>query len=330
MDDLLRVFANALQGAIGPNAAAFAIAAVGLNLHFGFTGLLNFGHIAFMAVGAYTMAILIDSGLSLWLAIPAGMLAAVVLGLILGAATLRLRADYLAITTIAVGEIIRIMIRSRALGDVTGGVFGLRGLSGEFFALNPFSEGSYGVWRLMFSHRQAWVMVVGWSVALLCTLLVWALMRAPWGRVIKAIREDEDAARALGKNAFLLKVQSLCIGGAIGALAGMLLALERSAVDPNAYLPQQTFFVWTVMILGGAATIKGAMAGAVMFWFIVLFAEGILLEGIRNGIIPEWLLTSQQMFAVRFVIVGAMLIGMMVWRPQGIFGKREEVMIGAR
>ena len=328
--DVIRVFADAIQGALGPNAAAFAIAAVGLNLHFGYTGLLNFGHIAFMALGAYTMAILVDSGISLWLAIPAGMASAVVLGLLLGAATLRLRADYLAITTIAVGEIIRIMIRSRALEDVTGGVFGLRGLSGDFFALNPFSTGSYGVWLITFSERQLWVMVVGWSVALLCTLLVWALMRAPWGRVIKAIREDEDAARALGKNAFLLKVQSLCIGGAIGALAGMLLALEASAVDPNAYLPQQTFFVWTVMILGGAATIKGAMAGAVVFWFVVLFAEGILREGIREGVIPEWLLTSQQFAAVRFVIVGLMLIALMIWRPQGMFGKREEVMIGAR
>lgn len=328
--DIIRVFSDALQGALGPNAAAFAIAAVGLNLHFGFTGLLNFGHIAFMALGAYTMAILVDSGISLWLAIPAGMVTAVVLGLILGAATLRLRADYLAITTIAVGEIIRIMIRSRALEDVTGGVFGLRGISGDFFALNPFSPGTYGIWQITFSERQLWVMTVGWTVALFCTLLVWALMRAPWGRVIKAIREDEDAARALGKNAFLLKVQSLCIGGAIGALAGMLLALEASAVDPNAYLPQQTFFVWTVMILGGAATIKGAMAGAVVFWFVVLFAEGILREGIREGAIPEWLLTSQQFAAVRFVIVGLMLIALMIWRPQGMFGKREEVMIGAR
>lgn len=328
--DILQVFVDALRGALGPTAAAFAIAAVGLNLHFGFTGLLNFGHIAFMALGAYTMAILVDSGVTLWLAIPAGMLAAVVLGLFLGGTTLRLRADFLAITTIAVGEIIRISIRSRALEDVTGGVFGLRGISGEFFDLNPFSRGEYGIWRIVFSERQIWVMVVGWSVALLCTLLVWALMRAPWGRVIKAIREDEDAARALGKNAFLLKVQSLCIGGAIGALAGMLLAIEASAVDPNAYLPQQTFFVWTVMILGGAATIWGAMSGAVVFWFVVLFAEGLLREGIREGVIPEWLLTSQQFAAVRFVIVGLMLMTLMIWRPQGMFGKREEVMIGAR
>ncbi len=330
MDDLIRVFADALRGALGPDAAAFAIAAVGLNLHFGFTGLLNFGHVAFMAVGAYTMAIVVDAGLPLWVGVPAGMLAAVVLGLLLGGTTLRLRADYLAITTIAVGEIIRIMIRSRALEDVTGGVFGIQGVAADFFALNPFSPGNYGIWRVTFSERQLWVMVVGWTIALLCTLLVWALMRAPWGRVIKAIHEDEDAARALGKNAILLKAQSLCIGGAIGALAGMLLALERSAVDPNQYLPQQTFFVWTVMILGGAATIKGAMAGAVMFWFIILFAEGLLREGISQGIIPDWLLTSQQMFAVRFVIVGAMLIGLMIWRPQGVFGRREEVMIGAR
>ena len=330
MDDLIRVFADALRGALGPNAAAFAIAAVGLNLHFGFTGLLNFGHVAFMAIGAYTMAMMVDSGFSLWLGIPAGMLAAVVLGLVLGGTTLRLRVEYLAITTIAVGEIIRISIRSRALEEYTGGVFGLQGISTEFFDLNPFSPGNYGLWRITFSERQMWVMVVGWLVALLCTLIVWALMRAPWGRVVKAIREDEDAARALGKNAFVIKIQSLCIGGVMGALAGMLLAIEASAVDPNSYLPQQTFFVWTVMILGGAATIKGAMAGAVMFWFLLLFAEGLLREGISQGIIPEWLLTSQQMFAVRFVITGLLLMALMIWRPQGVFGRREEVMVGAR
>lgn len=330
MDGLFDVFINSFKQAIGVNAAAFAVAAIGLNLHFGFTGLLNFGHIAFMAVGAYAMAITVESGWSLWLGIPIGITAAVILGLLLGISTLRLRADYLAITTIAVGEIIRISIRSEALQDVTGGVFGLRGVGQEFFDINPFSDGDYGLWRITFDERQIWVMVVGWSVAVLCALLVWALMRAPWGRVIKAIREDEDAARALGKNAFVFKIQSLCIGGAIGGLAGMLLAFEASAVVPNSYLPQQTFFVWTVMILGGAATVKGAFAGAVTFWFVVLSAEGLLRHGVSTGVIPEWLLTSQQFAAVRFVIVGAMLMALMIWRPQGMFGKREEVLIGAR
>jgi neutral amino acid transport system permease protein len=331
MDDLLRILADAIKAAFGVNAAAFAIAIVGLNLHFGFTGLINFGHIAFMAVGAYTMAIVVDSGLSLWLAIPAGLLAAVVLGLLLGIPTLRLRADYLAITTIAVGEIIRITIRSSTMADITGGVFGIQGFATEFHDLNPFTPGArYGIWRVTFDHRQLWVMVVGWTLAVLCSLLIWALMRAPWGRVVKAIREDEDAARALGKNVFLFKIQSLCIGGAIAALAGMLLAFEAQAVVPDRYLPQTTFFLWAAMILGGAASVKGAIAGAMAFWFVVSGSEGLLREGISSGIIPDWLLSSQQVAAVRFMIVGLMLMGLMIWRPQGMFGKRQEVLIGAR
>lgn len=327
---LLDVFASSLSQSVSIQAAALAVAAIGLNVHYGYTGLLNFGHVGFMAIGAYTMAILIDAGWSLWAAIPVGMVAAGLLGLLLGVTTLRLRVDYLAITTIAVGEIIRIAIRSRSLEDLTGGVYGIQGIGEEFFSLNPFGAGTYGFWRISFSHRQLWVLLVGWAVAVVCALVVWRLMRSPWGRVVKAIREDEDAARALGKNAFMVKVQSLCLGGIIGGLAGMLLAFESAAVAPDAFNPQQTFFVWTVMILGGAATVRGAFAGAVTFWFIVIFAEGILRQGVAEGWIPDWLLTSQQFAAVRFVIVGLMLMVLMIWRPQGMFGKREEVMISAR
>ncbi|HSL57739.1 MAG TPA: branched-chain amino acid ABC transporter permease [Acidimicrobiales bacterium] len=327
---MIDVIVDAIRAAIGVQGAAFALAAVGLNLHFGYTGLLNFGHIAFFAVGAYTMAIAVDSGLSLWLAIPLGLVAAAVLGLVIGAATLRLRADYLAITTIAVGEIIRIFARSTWAEGVTGGVFGLQGFADDFFALNPFSPGQYGIWDITFSERSLWVMTVGWALVALTSLLVWGLTRSPWGRVVKAIREDEDAARALGKNVFSFKIQSLCIGGAIGALAGMLLALEAQAVVPDRYLPQTTFFVWTVMILGGAGTIRGPIAGALVFWFILLFTEGILREGIESGVIPDWLLTSQQLGAVRFALVGLLLMLLMIWRPQGMFGKREEVLIGVR
>ncbi|QGG96447.1 branched-chain amino acid ABC transporter permease [Actinomarinicola tropica] len=330
MDDVLKVLADALRAAVGVQAAAYALAAIGLNVHFGFTGLINFGHIAFMAIGAYTTAIVVDSGLSLWLAVPSGLLAAVVLGILLGIPTLRLRADYLAITTIAVGEIIRIMVRSSALEGLTGGVFGIQGFADDFFGLNPFGRGSYGVWDVRFNERSTWVIVVAWALVALCATLVWALMRAPFGRVLKAIREDEDAARALGKNVFAFKIRSLCLGGAIGALAGIVLAFEAQAVVPDRYLPQTTFFIWTAMILGGTGSILGPIAGSVIFWFIVQFTEGLLRLGVSNGAIPEWLLSSQQVASVRFMLVGGVLMALMIWRPQGIFGKREEVLIGAR
>lgn len=330
MDDVLKVLADALRAAVGVQAAAYALAAIGLNVHFGYTGLINFGHIAFMAVGAYTTAIVVDSGYSLWLAVPSGLLAAVVLGILLGIPTLRLRADYLAITTIAVGEIIRIMVRSSALEDLTGGVFGIQGFANDFFDLNPFGRGSYGIWDVKFNERSTWVILVAWALVALCATLVWALMRAPFGRVLKAIREDEDAARALGKNVFAFKIRSLCLGGAIGALAGIILAFEAQAVVPDRYLPQTTFFIWTAMILGGTGSIIGPIAGSILFWFIVQFTEGLLRLGVSNGVIPEWLLSSQQVASIRFMLVGGVLMALMVWRPQGIFGKREEVLIGAR
>lgn len=330
MEVLLKIFADAVRAAVGVQAAAYALAAIGLNVHFGFTGLINFGQIAFLAVGAYTTAICADAGLSLWLSILAGLLACVVLGLLLGIPTLRLRADYLAITTIAVGEIIRITVRSSAMQGLTGGVFGIQGFATPFFDLNPFSPGQYGFWRITFNERSLWVMTVGWALVALSALLIWALIRAPFGRVLKAIREDEDAARSLGKNAFAFKLRSLCLGGAIGGLAGILLSFEAQAVVPDRYLPQTTFFIWTVMILGGTGSILGPIAGSAIFWFVVSATEGLLRQGITNGVIPDWLLSSQQVAAVRFMLVGFILMALMVWRPQGIFGKREEVLIGAR
>lgn len=329
MEVLLKILADALRSAVGVQAAAYALAAIGLNIHFGFTGLINFGHIAFMAVGAYATAISVDLGLSLWLAVPMGIVASILLALLLGLPTLRLRAEFLAITTIAVGEIIRILVRSSALEQWTGGVFGIQGFADEFFELNPFS-GTYGIWRVTFNARSMWVMTVTWALVALSMALVWALMRAPFGRVLKAIREDEDAARALGKNVFSFKIQSLCLGGVIGALAGIMLAFEAQAVVPDRYLPQTTFFVWTVMILGGTASVWGPIAGSVIFWFLISATEGLLRQGITNGVIPDWLLSSQQVAAVRFILVGLVLMVLMVWRPQGVFGKREEVLIGAQ
>ncbi|MFA5565216.1 MAG: branched-chain amino acid ABC transporter permease [Acidimicrobiia bacterium] len=329
MEVLLKILADALRSAVGVQAAAYALAAIGLNIHFGFTGLINFGHIAFMAVGAYATAISVDLGLSLWLAVPMGIVASILLALLLGLPTLRLRAEFLAITTIAVGEIIRILVRSSALEQWTGGVFGIQGFADEFFDLNPFS-GTYGIWRVTFNARSMWVMTVTWALVALSMALVWALMRAPFGRVLKAIREDEDAARALGKNVFSFKIQSLCLGGVIGALAGIMLAFEAQAVVPDRYLPQTTFFVWTVMILGGTASVWGPIAGSVIFWFLISATEGLLRQGITNGVIPDWLLSSQQVAAVRFILVGLVLMVLMVWRPQGVFGKREEVLIGAQ
>jgi branched-chain amino acid transport system permease protein len=321
---------DALKAAVGVQAAAFALAAVGLNLQFGYTGLLNFGHVAFMLAGAYGTAIVVDSGGSLWLGIAVGIAAAVALGLLFGVPTLRLRADYLAIVTITAGETLRLIVRAGDRDSLTHGVFGIQRFANELVDINPFTAGSHGIGRLSFSAYDLWVIVIGWTLVVVFTLLLRRMVTSPWGRVIKAIREDEDAVRSLGKNPFVYKLQSLCIGGVLGALAGALLAVNQQSVTPDYYLPALTFYVYTVVIMGGAATVLGPIVGSMIFWLLLAFSAGSLRVGIQDGWIPESLLQSNEVAAVRFMLVGLGLMALAIWRPQGIFGRREEVMLDAR
>ncbi len=324
---LVDILVDALRTSVGPTAAAYALLAIGLNMHFGFTGLLNFGQAGFMLVGAYGVAITVSTfGGPLFLGVIVGMLAAVVLALLLGVPTLRLRADYLAITTIAAAEILRLLFRSTAAEPVTGGVFGLRQFGGAFFALNPLPDDRAYLGPLAASAGRMWVMLVGWSVVLLMTLLVWALIRSPWGRVIRSIREDEDAARSLGKNVFAYKMQSLVLGGVIGAIGGALFALSLQTVQPDTFLPQVTFYAFAILILGGTASTFGPVIGAVIFWFIL----GMLLSGLRTfsdaGLLPEFF-GAQAVGAVSLTFVGVLIMSLMIFRPQGILGDKKELQL---
>jgi branched-chain amino acid transport system permease protein len=325
--DIAAVLQDAARASVGVPAAAYALAAIGLNVHYGFTGLLNFGQVGFMAVGAYGTAVTVDNGGSMWLGFAVGLAAAAVFGLLLGLPTLRLRYDYLAIVTIAAAEILRLGIRSPTARPLTGGVFGIQRFAVDFYDLNPIPRGRYGWDRFAFSHRVLWVIVVGWGLVALATLVVWLLTRSPWGRVLRAIREDEDAARSLGKNAFAFKLQSLVIGGMIGALAGMLLAIDTQAVNPDTFQAVVTFFAYTVLILGGPVSMFGPIAGAIVFWFVLQFTAGFLTEAIGAGWISPTLLSQQDVSAVRFALVGLGLMVLVIYRPQGLFGKREEMLV---
>lgn len=325
--DFVDVIADSLRTAFGPVAAAYALAAIGLNVQFGYTGLLNFGHVAFLMTGAYGAAITVDSGGSLWLGLLVGTVAAVLLGLVFGLPTLRLRVEYLAIVTIAAGEVLRTLLRSGGEDSLTRGVFGIQGFAGDFFDVNPFGRGSYGWGRLAYSERSLWVLVVGWSLVLLVTLVVSALVRSPWGRILRAIREDEDAARALGKNVFRFKLQSLVLGGVLGAAAGMLLAIDRQSVNPDTFLPVVTFALLTIVILGGAGSRLGPVVGAIVYWFIIQFTDRFLREAVEAGWVSNRTLSPERIGAARFVLVGLLLMAVMIFRPQGVLGKREEVLL---
>jgi neutral amino acid transport system permease protein len=317
------IFGNALGELISPTTAAYALAAIGLSVHFGYAGLLNFGQAGFMAVGAYAFAIsTLSFGFPVWLAILAAMVAAVVFAFVLGVPTLRLRADYLAIVTIASAEIIRYIVSTVGLTDVTGGSQGLSGYAREFDALNPLGDETFGFGPWQYTGEQWWVRVFGWGLVILATILVFLLMRSPWGRVVKGIREDEDAVRALGKNVYSYKMQALVLGGVLGALAGVVFILPR-AVQPGNYGTALTFFIWTALLLGGAATVLGPIVGAMVFWALLSLTSGVI-NGLRSAGVLEFV-SNTQAGQIRFIIVGVALVLLVVFRPQGIFGKKKEL-----
>ncbi len=326
--DFIAVIRDGFLAMIGPVTAAYAVSAVSLNLQFGYTGLLNFGQVAFMMVGAYGTAITVEAGGSLWLGIPVGILTAVLLGLLLGLPTLRLRADYLAITTIALAEALRLIVRSSWAEPLTNGVFGIQGFADAFFDLNPFPGGAvYGVGTWTVTGRSLWMMIVSWTVVLLVVLLIRRLIKSPWGRVMRAIREDEDAARSLGKNVFGYKLQSLMIGGAIGAVSGILLAIEQQNVTPDAYLPRLTFILYVIVILGGAGTILGPVIGALVFQFVFFGFDSLMASAQAN---IDWvgdILSPAEAGQVKLILVGVGLMLLMIFRPQGMMGDLNESLI---
>jgi neutral amino acid transport system permease protein len=334
--DWTTIISNTLKSGIAQQAIIFALAAIGLNLHFGYTGLLNFGQVGFMAAGAYGVGITTDYfNQPLIVGVIVGLAAGVVLALILGFPTLRLRADYLAIVTIAIGEIIRLVARAARLSWLTGGSNGINGFSNEFQSWNPLNGSkSYGFSALgldiKFTGADLWEMFVGWILVLISVWIVWRLVNSPWGRVLKSIREDEDAATSLGKNVFQFKMQSLILGGSFGTLAGIFFAVQQNAVQPDNYSTQQTFFALTAAILGGLARVWGPVIGSMIFWMILSFLENLLIELIDNDIMPDAIMTSSQVGPVRFMLVGLTLLLLMLFRPQGVFGDKREIAIDAR
>src|SRR5689334_579654 len=321
------ILSQSLQQGLGPVAAVYCLAAIGLNIHFGYTGLLNFGQAGFMAIGGYAVSSFVATwGLSFWVGCVVALGATALLALALGVPTLRLRADYLAIVTIAAAEIIRQTIGSVTLLKYFGGQDGLQGFNQSFASLNPFSSsvGIPGVvsWRAY----DFWTLLVCWFLVALSCLMTWALMRSPWGRVLKSIREDEDAVRSLGKNVYAYKMQSLVLVGVIGSLGGTIPALGHGSVSPDDLCgTETTFYLHVALILGVAARVLGPVVGAIIFWALFSFTDNVLRQAIDNGHISESILNSSQVGQVRLMLVGLGLVLLLVFRPQGIFGDKKEI-----
>ena len=306
-----------------PVTMAFALAALGLALHFGFVGLLNFGIAGFMAIGAYGYAISsLTFGFPWWAAMLVGVLGSALFAVLIGIPTLRLRGDYLAIVTIAAAEVVRLMFTSVAFIDVTGSADGLSEYQGSWRDANPYPVGTYGFGPWQYTANQFWTLTFGVVAVIVCALLLWRLVKSPWGRVLKGIREDEDAVRALGKNVFAYKMQALVIGGVFAGLGGIVYVLP-SSTNPAVFLPSLTFFVWTALLLGGAATVFGPLLGAVIFWVLQAFIGAALPALVESGVLD--FMTSQQASTLRFILVGVGLILLIVFRPQGILGDKKEL-----
>jgi len=305
-------------------AGIYAVVALGLQLNVGYTGIVNFGQAGFMAVGGYSMAILVlEAGLSFWLALPAAVLITMAFGMLIGLPSLRLRADYFAIVTLATAEVVRL-----AAQNARGLTGGNKGLYCEFDggdqvcfddAWRSVSDSILGFVENFWADPEALLplLLVVWLTVAIGIVGLSFVQGTPWGRVLRAIREDEDAARALGKNTLLYKLQSLAISAMLGALAGFFLALFLATIHPDDYEPIVTFFAFGVLILGGLASYKGVAIGAVLLW--------TLLEGTRFVELP---ISEEKTAALRFAIVGVALILLMAFRPQGMFGKREEMVLG--
>lgn len=326
--DILGAFQTSFAQLIGPSAIFYALLAIGLNLHFGYTGLLNFGQIGFALLGGYGVGIMtITYHLPLWVGILVGLAAAGLLAVVLGIPTLRLRADYLAIVTIAASEVIRLVFRSTASDPVTGSTNGLFGFADPFTRFSPFDSGKqYSLLGVKFVGDDVWAMCVGWTLVLVLCLFIYLLTHSPWGRVLKAVREDEDAARALGKNVFVYKLQALVIGGMIGGMGGIFNALQSKSLHPDFFSTAQTFYAFGALLLGGAATVFGPVIGAMLFWFLLAIPDALLRQAIA-GPDPLLPLTDSQVGATRYILLGILIALLMVFRPQGIMGNKREVQL---
>jgi neutral amino acid transport system permease protein len=387
MDTIQFILNGMMREALSPQTAAVAIAVIGLNIHFGFTGLLNMGQSGFMLLGAYGFAISISNGLPMIVGILLGFGAAFIFALVLGAPTLKLRGDYLAIVTISAAEIIRYVGRSALLVDFTGSAQGIPGsqYTTAFRNLSFFGNGQFtllpfnyqdvadgaawvrvlgwivvvgGIAALIYLLRGGadlrgaskgfaiaglvvinvfllfflfpvpyqstgvsgwWVRFIAWGLALLCTFVVFLMVRSPWGRLLRGIREDEDAIRSLGKNVFAIKMQALIIGGLFGALGGMVYVLS-SSVQPDSMGRSLTFFCYTALLLGGAATIFGPVLGSVIF-----FAGRIGIKYTAAAYVPDSIMNNQQTEQFSYIVVGVALMLIVIFRPQGILGNKREL-----
>jgi len=318
-------------------AGVYAVLTLGLNVQWGYTGLFNIGVAGFYAVGAYTSALVSGPppdafdlrAFGGWgLPFPVGFLAAGVtaalLAFLIGWVTIRLKEDYLAIASIGLAEILRLLIKN---GDrITGGIWGIKNIPSPFYShvqagVEGFLAGHPGIptWAAsLLRGAYNWVylaLVLGVIVALY--FLLERALRSPWGRVLRAIREDEVAAAAQGKNVAAFKLQAFVLGSAVMGLAGSLYAHYARYVVISKFKPfYGTFLVWVMLVAGGSGNNKGAVLGAFLVWGLWAGTDFL------TGFLP---LSDVQASALRMVVIGVLLVAILLFRPSGLLGEEKFV-----
>jgi branched-chain amino acid transport system permease protein len=295
-------------------ALTFGLICLGLNVQWGQTGLFNVGIAGFVAIGAYTSALLTtpdapDRFGGFGMPIIVGWLAAAgttgLAALIIGAITLRLRADYLAITTFGVAISIQLVMLN--LQGLTGGPFGIAFIPRPFAAVQENAL-AFNIAHFLLVAVMTLIVFVGLEL----------LVRGPWGRVLRAIREDEIAAAAIGKSANVYRLQAFVLGSAIMGLAGAIQGHFIGFIAPDNYLSALTFQVWAMLIIGGAGNNFGALVGAIVVWGLWSASSAF-----TASIFPP----DQQARAasLQIVMIGVLLAVILVVRPRGLLGERMTV-----
>ena len=286
------------------NVGFYLMLALGLNIVVGYAGLLDLGYVAFFAVGAYTMAILISPSssidgpvtalvgpeLAFWVALPVVLLVTALVGVLIGAPVLRLRGDYLAIVTLGFGEIARILFGSDALRTWVGGPNGVVGLPNLYLP---------GLGELTGPGEYFYPVI---AFAAFAAFIAWRLSNSRTGRAWNALREDESVAEATGVNTTNYKLLAFALGGTLGGLSGALFAVQLRTVFPGSFLLIVSITVLAIIILGGMGTIRGVIVGA------------LILVGLPDAL--------REFGEYRFLVYGAALVAMMVLRPEGLFPSR--------
>ncbi len=307
-------------------AIIFAILALGFNIQWGYTGLFNAGIAGFFLIGAYVAAIaitppsppIIIGGVPVYpghlggyqLPFVAGVLLAMLASgtsaALIALPTLRLRADYLAIATIAFAEIVRIFAIN--LESVTGGTIGIILIPRpiQFNPPDPFLN-------------AVTIVGIGATILLILLLVLQFMAESPWGRVLRATRDDEEATMALGKDTFRYKLQAFALGGALMGLAGALFAVTLVYIEPSSsFAPSVTFSVWVMVIVGGSGNNRGAILGA----FLIYGMEWLSVQ--LKDFVPDVL--KDTIFYIRLMVIGALLILLVLYRPEGILREKKRAL----